>query len=188
MKEFALALLAVAVSPVFAQGSGIKPGLWEVKIIKQVMDGRDTAAQMASAQAEMQRAMAGMSPAQRKQMEAMMGRQGVSMQGPAGTSQICISPAMAAADKPMVDPEGRCPPATVTRSGNTARFEFNCKTDGRTMVGKGESTVSGDTVMTRTDMVATDASGRHTIQSESQMRYLGPDCRGIKPLARPTSQ
>lgn len=182
MKNLALALLAVAVSPVFAQGSGIKPGLWEVKIIKQVMDGRDTAAQMASAQAEMQRAMAGMSPAQRKQMEAMMGSHGMPAQGAAGTSRICISPAMAASDKPMVDPDGRCPPASVSRSGNTARFEINCKVDGRTMVGKGESTIASDSVMTRMDMVSTDSSGRHTMQSESQMRYLGPDCGGVKPM------
>jgi hypothetical protein len=30
-------------------------------------------------------------------------------------------------------------------------------------------------------MKMTDARGRHTMQTESQMRYLGPDCQGIKP-------
>lgn len=183
MKTSLLAILVALSGTVWAQGSSMKPGLWEVKQIKQVMDGQDMAAQMASAQAQMQQQLAKMSPEQRKQMEAMMGRQGLpSPTAAAGATRICISPAMAAMDKPMVDPEGRCEPAKVSRSGNKTSFEFNCKVQGRATVGKGESTHSGDTVTTRMDMTTTDASGRHTMQSESQMKYLGPDCQGIKPV------
>lgn len=181
MRKSTLAILITLSGSAFAQGSSLKPGLWEMKQIRQVMDGRDMAAQMASAQNQMQQAMANMPPERRKQMEAMMGGQGMPAQG-AGGMRICISPAMAARDKPMVDPEGRCEPAKVSRSGNKTSFEFNCSTSGRTMVGKGESTVSGDTVTSRMDMATTDASGRHTMQSESQMKYLGPDCQGIKPM------
>jgi len=182
MKKLALAVLVTLSTTAFAQGSGLKAGLWEIKQIKQVMDGRDMAAQMAAAQAEMQQAMANMSPAQRKQMEAMMGGRGMPAGAAGGAQRICISPAMAAADKPMVDPEGRCEPAKVSRSGNKTSFEFNCTTQGHSMVGKGESTVSGDLVSTRMDMTTTDAQGRHTMQSESQMKYLGPDCQGLKPI------
>jgi hypothetical protein len=32
------------------------------------------------------------------------------------------------------------------------------------------------------DMTTTDARGRHTMQSESQMKYLGADCQGVKPV------
>lgn len=187
MKKLALASLAALAVPLtvsttaLAQGSGLKAGLWELKQIKQVMDGRDMGAEMAAAQAEMQQAMANMSPAQRKQMEAMMGSRGMPA-GAGGAQRICISPAMAAADKPMVDPEGRCEPAKVSRSGNKTSFEFNCTTQGHSMVGKGESIVSGEMVSTRMDMTTTDAQGRHTMQSESQMRYLGPDCQGMKPI------
>jgi hypothetical protein len=176
MRKPMIAVLFALGGTAFAQGSGLKPGLWEVKQIKQVMDGRDMAAQMAAAQAQMQQSLAKMPPEQRKQMEAMMGGRSAG-----GGTRICISPAMAARDKPMVDPEGRCEPAKVSRSGNTTHFEFNCKSDGRTMVGKGESTITSDLVHTRMDMTTTDASGRHTMQSESQMKYLGPDCQGIKP-------
>jgi len=182
MKKLALAVLVTLSGAALAQGSGLKAGLWEMKQIKQVMDGRDMAAQMASAQAEMQQAMVNMSPAQRKQMEAMMGSRGMPAGAAGGAQRICISPAMAAADKPMVDPEGRCEPAKVSRSGNKTSFEFNCTSAGHTMVGKGESTVSGDLVSTRMDMTTTDAQGRHTMQSESQMKYLGPDCQGLKPI------
>jgi hypothetical protein len=183
MRKSTLAVLVALSGTAYAQGSGFKPGLWEVKQIKQVVDGRDMAAQMASAQAQMQQSMAKMSPEQRKQMEAMMGGRGMPAPGAAaGGTRICISPAMAARDKPMVDPEGRCEPAKVSRSGNKTTFEFNCSSDGRTMAGKGESTFGGDMVTSRMDMTTTDAGGRHTMQSESQMKYLGPDCQGIKPM------
>lgn len=81
----------------------------------------------------------------------------------------------------MVDREGSCAPTKVTRNGNKSAFEFNCSTHGRTMVGSGESIASGDTIATNVNMTTMDANGRHSMQSESQMRYLGSDCQGIKP-------
>ena len=97
---------------------------------------------------------------------------------------MCISPEMAARDKPMVDPEGKCEPAKVSRSGNRTSFEFNCKSDGRSMVGKGDSTFAGDTITSRMDMTTTDATGRHTMQTEQQMKYLGADCGALKPVGQ----
>jgi hypothetical protein len=182
MRKSTLAVLITLSGTAFAQGNGLKPGLWEMKQISQVMDGRDMTAQMASSQARMEQSMAKMSPERRKQMEAMMGGQALPAKGAGGGTRVCISPAMAARDKPMVDPEGRCEPARVSRSGNKTSFEFNCTSNGRTMVGKGDSTVSGDMVTTRMDMTTTDANGRHTMKSESQMKYLGTDCQGVKPM------
>lgn len=179
MKKLTLAILITLSGPAFAESSSLKPGLWEMKQISQVMDGRDMTAQMASAQAQMKQAMANMPPAQRKQMEAMMGHQGANV---GGGTRICISAAMAARNKPMVDPEGHCEPAKVNRSGNKTSFEFNCTTNGQTSVGKGESIVNSDTITTRMNMTTTDARGKHTMQSESQMKYLGSDCQGIKPI------
>ncbi len=182
MKKWTSAILAILSSTAFAQSPGLKPGLWEVKPIRQVVDGHDMTAQMASANAKMEQAMANMTPAQRKQMEAMMSGQGMPNQSAAASgARICISPAMAAQDKPMVDPEGRCEPAKVSRNGNKTSFEFHCAANGRTEVGKGETTVNGDTVTTQVDMTTTDAQGRHAMQTESQMKYLGPECQGIKP-------
>ena len=181
MKQCTLAILVVLSGTAFAQSSSLKPGLWEVKAVRQVVDGRDLTAQMAAASAKMEQAMANMTPEQRKQMEAMMSGQGRPQGASGGATRICVSPAMAAKDKPMVDSEGRCEPTKVSRNGNKTSFEFNCTRDGRTQVGSGESTVNGDTVTTRVDMTVTDAQGRHTMQSESQMRFLGTDCQGIKP-------
>ena len=177
------AAIAVVASSPWAQTTGMKAGLWEVKTLKQVMDGKDMQAQMAAAQAQMQKAMAGMPPDQRKQMEASMSKQGAAMSG-GGAVRMCISPEMAARDQPMVDPEGKCEPAKVSRSGSKTSYEFNCKTAGGSMVGKGDSTVAGDTITSRMDMTTTDAKGKHTMQTESQMKFLGADCGTLKPLGQ----
>lgn len=181
MRTWLLAVgLVVVVYPPLTLAAGMKAGLWEIKTLKQVVDGRDMLAQMAASQSQMQQAMAGMPAAQRKQMEAMMGKQGVAMPQ-AGAAQICVSPEMAARDQPVVDAEGRCQPSKVSRSGNRTHFEFDCKNEGRHMVGKGDSTVSGNSVQSQMDMTMSDAQGRHRMQTESHMTWLGADCKGVKP-------
>lgn len=173
MKKTLLALsLPLLAAPALA--GDMKAGLWEVKTLKQVVDGQDMRAQM-------QQQMASLPPEQRRQMEAMMNKQGVSM-GPGGATRMCISEEMAKRDAPVVDPDGRCQPTKVSRSGNTMRYEIDCNVDGRRSQGKGESTFSGNSVHSRMDMTTMDASGRHTMQTESQMTYLGPDCKGLAPV------
>ena len=182
MKKSTLAALIVLSGTAFAQNFGLKAGLWEMKPIRQVVDGRDMSAQMAAGQAKMQEMIASMTPEQRKQMEAMMKNMGTGSNSAGRSTRICVSPAMAAKNVPMVDREGRCAPAKVTRNGNKSSFEFNCTTKDRTMVGSGESTVNGDTISTNMNMTTKDARGQHTMQTESQMTYLGSDCQGIKPV------
>jgi Protein of unknown function (DUF3617) len=176
MKKTLVALsLSLLAAPTLA--GDMKPGLWEMKTIKQVVDGQDMRAQMQ----QMQQQMASLPPEQRKQMEAMMGRQGIGM-GPGGATRMCISEEMAKRDTPVVDPDGRCQPTKMSRSGNTMRYEIDCTTDGRRSQGKGESTFSGNTVHSRMDMTTSDATGRHTMQTESQMTYLGANCGGLAPV------
>jgi len=183
VKKSAAAILIILSATAFAQSPVMNPGLWEIKVVRQVMDGRDVTAQMAAAQTKLQQAMANMSPEQRKRLEAMVGGQGMPVQSTAaGGTRVCISAAMAARDRPLVDPQGICEAAKISRSGNKISFEFNCAANGGTSVGKGESTIGSDTVTTSVDMTMTDARGQHTMREESQMKYLGPDCQGIKPL------
>ena len=173
MKKLAFAILVASFSNAYA--SVLKAGLWEINQTSQIVDGRDMTAQMSQAQAMMQQQMGNLPPGQRAKIQSMMG------QASGGGTKICISPAMAAKYAPMVDREGRCEPAKVTRSGSRTRFEFNCTINGRTSAGKGESIASGDTITTRMDMTETDSRGKHTMHSESQMKYLGADCKGIMP-------
>jgi hypothetical protein len=177
MKKATMAVFISLSSIAFAENSGLKPGLWEVKPTSQVVDGRDMTAQIAESRARMQQAIANMPPEQRQSMMNQMPAQSAD-----GSMRICVSPEMAAKDQPMIDHTGHCPPAKVTRDGNRSSFEFNCTTDGHNTVGKGERVVNGGSVTTRVDMTMTDARGSHTVHTESQMKYLGSDCQGIKPL------
>ena len=175
MKKLVFAIFITLGGIGCAQASDLKAGLWEINQTSQIVDGKNMTAEMSQAQAMMQQQMGNLPPAQRAKIQSMMG------QASGGGTKICVSPAMAAKDAPMMDREGRCEPAKVTRSGNKTTFEFNCTRNGRTSVGKGESIASGDTIITRMDMTETDTRGKHTLHSESQMKYLGTDCQGIMP-------
>lgn len=180
MKKSILVISLILSSAAFAQTNALKPGLWEVKIVRQVMDGKDMGAQMAAAQAKMQESMAKMSPQQRQQIEQMMKGSGVQSQG--GAIRMCISAEMAAKNESWNAQQSQCPPTKVTHSGNKVAYEINCTTNGHTMVGRGESVVSGDKVTVHTDMTMTDAHGKHAMLNDSEMSYLGADCKGLQPV------
>jgi hypothetical protein len=92
------ALVALAAH---ADGIGLKPGLWEVRVVKQVVDGRDLSAQMAGVNDRMRQAVASMPPEQRAQREAMMRQRGAGA-GHEGSTRICVSPEMARRDRPFL--------------------------------------------------------------------------------------
>lgn len=157
-------------------GTAVRSGLWEVKLVRQYMDGRDVTVLVPAALAGMTAFMDSMTPQQRKQMEATFGKP------PANTTQrICISPEMAAGDKPLLPPDVKCEPSLFERAGNRINFEFNCADQNRSSVGKGESTLASESVFTRIDLVTTDANGRHTWRNETQATYVGADCGNLKP-------
>jgi len=185
-KSSVIVLIACGAAQVFATGMGLKPGLWESKIVKQVVDGQDRTAQITGMAAKMQQAMANMPPEQRAQMESMMKQHaGGAMSGDGGF-KMCISAEEANRDKPVIDREGKCQPATVTHSGDHTTFTINCSSNGNVTTGKGESTSSGDTITTQVDMTITKANGEsHVMHNETEMRYLGADCGDVKPLSVP---
>lgn len=167
-----------ALSGLSAHAQSIKPGLWEVRVLKQVVDGTDQTAQMAAAQQQMKAAMAKLSHEQRKQMEERMAGMGA---GAGGAHRICISPAMAAQDKPMMPTDAKCDPPVSKRSGSRTDYEFSCQQGGNSVKGKGQSEVNGDRVVTRMEMVTSGPQGKHTMQSESEMKFVSADCGNIKP-------
>jgi hypothetical protein len=183
------ALAAFVVVDGLAAGFGLKAGLWESRIVKHVMDGRDMTSQMTGAMSQMQNNLSRLPPEKRAQMEAMMKEHGALTAGTAGTTKLCISAAMAARDKPMVDPEGRCQPAKINQGGNRTTFEFNCNTNGTVMTGKGESMATGDVITSRVDISTLKANGeKHVMHNETEMRFLGSDCGDVKPIAPPKAK
>jgi hypothetical protein len=185
-KSIIVSLVAFSATQVLATGFGLKPGLWESKMIKQLVDGQDRTAQMTGAASKMQQAMANMPPEQRARMEAMMKERGGPTIGSDGTVKMCISPEEANRDKPIVDRERGCEPATVTRNGNHTTFTINCSSNGNTTTGKGESTTMGNVITSQVDMTTHRANGEtHTMHNETEMKFLGPDCGDVKPMSLP---
>jgi hypothetical protein len=180
MKKMTLAMMIIVSSAAHAQTAETKPGLWESRLIHQIVDGKDISAQMAAAQAKTDAAMAKMTPEQRQQMASIM--KGMSTPSANGGMQICISPAMAAKHALQADPNGRCPATSHATNGNETTYSFNCAKDGRTTTGSGKSTVNGNVITSHLETTSSDASGNHSVVIDSEMTYLGPDCKGITPI------
>jgi hypothetical protein len=177
--------LTCLVTPALA--ADIKAGLWEMKVLKGVYDGQDTSAQRAALQEQARQAMAKMTPEQRKQMEAMMKDLGGHPGGEASL-RMCITEEQARRKELRLDPEGRCQPQkTSSLLGDTIHYEFDCTTaQGVRMKGRADMKVSSTSIRGTTDMTTTDARGvTHTIQQETQMTWLGADCKGVAPAGGP---
>jgi hypothetical protein len=178
-------LIMLGALQAFAQVLTLKPGLWEIRMVKQIRDGKDMTAQITGAMTQMQERLAKMPPEQRAKMEAMMGQSGAPSMGSNGSVKMCVTPEQARQDKPLIDREG-CRPATVNRSGNHSTFEYSCTTGAITTSGKGESTTTGDVISTVTDSTTQRATGdSHVLHTETEMKFLGPDCGDVKPMPTP---
>jgi hypothetical protein len=175
-KTILATVLAATTTGALAADPAVRPGLWEVKLVRQFMDGRDVTALVPAALAGYQQLMGNMTPQQRQQMQATFGRP------PANTTQrICISPAMAAGDRPLLPPDVKCEPTAFNREAGRLTFEFTCADQSGTTAGKGESTLASESVSTRIDMVTNNANGKHTWQNDSLATYIGADCGNLKP-------
>jgi hypothetical protein len=176
--------LASAVA-VHAAGFGLKPGLWELHVVKQTVNGQDNTAQIAGASARMQQAMANLPPEQRARMEEMMKQRGFGTAG-SGGFRICVSPEMAQRDRPIIDREGRCQPSSMSHSGNTTSFAYSCNVNGESMTGKGSATASGDLIAVSSDVTTSRAGGPPSVMhNETELRFLGSDCGDVKPAGTP---
>lgn len=166
-----------------AAAQTMKPGLWE--ITNKMGGSGDTGAKMAAAQEQMQKQMASMSPAQRKQMEDMMAKQGVNMSpgAPGGgmATRICITKEMAARNEAPAQQQGDCKREQMQRSGNTTRFKFVCAKPPST--GEGEVTVHNAESYTMKMKMSRDMKGKpEQMTMDAQGKFLGNDCGSVKPI------
>ena len=173
----AAAVLAAASLPAAAQS--MKPGLWEI-------NNKTNNPQMDQAMAEMQKQMASMPPAQRKQMEAMLAQQGVKMGKPGAgggmTVQSCMTREMSERhDMPMQ--EG-CRVTKNERSGNTMKMAFTCTNPPSS--GEGRFTFTGAEAYTSEMTVRTTVEGQpHTTTMNTSGKWLKADCGNVKPVTLP---
>lgn len=177
-RHAALLFFALAV-PAFAQAQSTKPGLWEMT---QKMGGN---AEMDQAMAQMQKQMAGMSPAERKMMQDMLAKQGMAMPAPAAgggmTVKMCITPEMAAKQDLPVQTEGECTTTVTSRSANVVKMNFVCKNPPST--GEGTYTFQGDSAYTMKMLMKTTHQGKpQNVTLDGQGKWVAANCGNVKPL------
>lgn len=160
---------------------GLKPGLWDVRVIRQVVDGRDESQQVNASLARAQQLLASLPPVQRARLQALLSHAGVA-EGSQGSFRVCVSPQMARENLPLLDREGHCHPVVLRRTATHVDFRFRCTGRGTSLSGSGRAELAADLVTSRTDVLSRAAGGAtHTIHSQMQMRYLSADCGGLKP-------
>lgn len=174
-------LTALLLGSTTAYAQNIKPGLWEVQ---SKMGGNP---EMEKAMAEMQKQLASMPPAQRKQMEAMMGKQGMSVNAGGGmTMKICITPEMAARQQLPTQTQGDCTTNITSRSGSTMKMAFACKNP--PSKGEGTYTMQGDTGYSTHMTIESMQEGKpHNMTVDGQGKWLGTDCGAVKPIQMPAA-
>ena len=177
-RAFVFAASFAVLCTAHAQPQKLRPGLWENSVTMKSQSG-----QLEAAMAQMQKSMASLTPAQRKQMEQAMAQQGVSM-GPSGnTVKVCISPEQADLDR--IPPQEGCT-QTVNRTGpNAVAMRFSCKgAQGQPpTTGEGTMTFNGPTAYTGQFKVKTTSNGKpEQIDMVQNGKWLAADCGTIKPV------
>jgi hypothetical protein len=174
-----LALLMTSSLPALAQT--LKPGLWE---LSHKMSG---SAQMDQAMAQMQQQLASMPPAQRKQMEEMMAKQGVNMSAGAGGGmrvKVCMTKEMAERNEmPQAQP-GDCKSTASPRIGNTQKISYVCSQPQSS--GEGQITFNSNEAYTMKMVTTTSVKGQsEKMTLDGSGKWLAADCAAVKPMAAP---
>ena len=175
-------LLAATLSaaPFCAGAQAMKPGLWEISNKLQSASG-----QVERDMAQMQQQMASMPPEQRKMMQDMMAKQGVSMGGSGGTSmKVCITREMAERNDIPAQQSGDCKHVSSPRSGNSMKMSFTCTNPPSS--GQGAVTFAGADAFTMKMTVNTAVQGKpEKMNMDGSGKWLSADCGSIKPVAMP---
>ncbi len=175
-----LLALALGVSALTAHAQVSKAGLWEVTT---KLGG---SAEMDKAMAQMQQQMANMPPDQRKQMEAMLAKQGMSITSTPGgvLSKMCMTKDMVERSQMPVQTQGDCTSTTSNKTSTGMTFKFTCASPPSS--GEGQYTFMGDSAYTMKMKINTTQQGKQAVTTmDSSGKWLGADCGNIKPMVIP---
>jgi hypothetical protein len=168
-----------------AAGLGIRPGLWDVRLIRQTVDGHDVSAQLTESVAKGRTALAKLPPDARARAEQRFHPNHDS--GGNTSFRICLTAAMAASDLPVLDRQDRCRPVMLSQSSGHASFRIQCSADGTRVTGHGQAVNTGALIIAKTDVITRASDGsRHTLHNETQMHFLGTGCGKLLPPAEST--
>jgi len=168
-----------------AQALKLRPGLWEMQMSTKSQSG-----QMEQAMAEMQKALADMPPAERKQMEQMMAQRGVGMTAGGGQKmRMCMTQEQVSRDE--VPQQEGCTHTMQRLSANTIKTSFTCKgrPDEPASSGEGTITIESSSAYRVHNVVRMVQDGKpEQITMDQQGRWLGEDCGQIKPITPPAKR
>jgi hypothetical protein len=179
-----LALLLSAALALPAQAQSIKAGLWEITNKAQSGDGK-----LEQAMANLEQQMAALGPEQRKMMEEMMAKQGVSLgKGTGGVSvKMCMTKEMAAQSELPMQTQGDCTTTRKKTSATTMALSFVCTNPPSR--GEGVATFISDTAYTMAMKVSANMAGKdETMSLNARGNWLSADCGAIKPLVAPKAK
>lgn len=169
--------ILVLVTAQFAAGSapaqGIRPGLWQIN-----NKMRSANPELDQAMAAMARQMASLTPEQRKTMEQMVARQGMTMpafgaDGAIGV-QACVTPEMAARRQIPLGQQGDCKSDNVTTDGGM-KIAFTCANPPSR--GEGRLTLNGDSAFSMALNVTTSARGKpEQVSVDTTGKWLAANC------------
>lgn len=153
----------------------IKPGLWEMTMESQTVDGKPLPDMNATMAAQMKN----MPPQVRQQMEAQMKAHGVQM-GSGGAVRMCLTAEQLAKNN-WQKQEGHCDNTVVSRSGNTWNWKVRC-TDPQAE-GEGATTFTGsEAYSTNMKMTTMRDGAKHTMTMQSKAKRVSGDCGGLAPV------
>lgn len=157
-------------TPVFAQS--ILPGLWEIQG-KATVDGQ--------AMPDMAEMMKEVPPEMRKQMQAMLNKQGVGMT-PSGI-QVCVTPEQALRNDIPVQGDKRCKLTWQKRAPKRTTYQLICTQPNER--GEGWMEIVSPKLWKSSVKMHTQSDGKpQTVTSDSSGKWLGPDCGKVQPAAR----
>src|SRR6478736_4257896 len=105
------AFAALAVSSFAAAAQGMAPGLWEHSVKFKSQSG-----EMEKSKAEMQAEMAALPPDQRKMVEQMMAKKGMSFDAEGTTLRVCVTKEQAERMEPLPMSKEDCKQDVVSRT------------------------------------------------------------------------
>jgi hypothetical protein len=169
---------ALAFCGASAGAQTMKPGLWETT---SKVGGSP---EMDQAMAQMQKQLAGMPPAQRKQMEEMLGKQGVGMGAGGMSAKACVTREMIDRGEMQNQQQGNCKTTVTDKSSRGMKMNFTCTNPASS--GEGVYTFQGDNAYTMSMKVTSARQGApRTTTIDSTGKWLGSDCGSIKPISLP---
>ena len=170
------AFAALALSSFAVAAQGMAPGLWEHNVKFKSQSG-----EMEKSRAEMQAEIESLPPDQRRMVEQMMAKKGMSFDAQGTILRICVSKEQAARMEPLPMNKAECKQDVVSRTSSSMKIRWACGGNDPSN-GEGEIHFSSDKAFTGRAVVNSVHQGKpDRMDVESVGKWVSADCGDVKP-------